>query len=91
MSGKGGSPIPRLEGVWPPITVKTDIRIYGTVVSMDPFRALAVTVCQQHLADQGADPCPRQKKRFLPRFLHQRAWRLALNNGQLRLQNWTCA
>ena len=31
----------RLEGVWPPITVKTDIRIYGTVVSMDPFRAVA--------------------------------------------------
>ncbi|CAK9086513.1 Tubulin polyglutamylase ttll6 [Durusdinium trenchii] len=28
----------RLEGIWPPITVKTDIRIYGTVVSMDPFR-----------------------------------------------------
>ncbi|CAE7150573.1 ttll6 [Symbiodinium pilosum] len=28
----------QLEGVWPPITVKTDIRIYGTVVSMDPFR-----------------------------------------------------
>ncbi|CAJ1452252.1 unnamed protein product [Effrenium voratum] len=28
----------QLEGVWPPVTVKTDIRIYGTVVSMDPFR-----------------------------------------------------
>eukprot|EP00435_Cladocopium_sp_Y103_P026544 s3234_g6.t1 len=28
----------QLEGVSPAITVKTDIRIYGTVVSMDPFR-----------------------------------------------------
>ena len=34
----------RLEGVSPAITVKTDIRIYGTVVSMDPFRPSAASV-----------------------------------------------
>ncbi|CAE8720630.1 unnamed protein product [Polarella glacialis] len=28
----------QLEGVKPPLRVKTDIRIYGTVISMDPFR-----------------------------------------------------